>query len=226
MDYTEIRFLARLLRRRWWLIFLPTLIVGVLVAPQLLSRSAASQGGYSASFRYSAAQSSSNLPQRDGDFQDVWLASEFTVNAFTEWVRSSSFRAELAALLGDNISLEGLGIAADKARSVGLVQMSHPDAQALEQIVTAAIEVLRTRNAAYFPHLGGQNAEVSLLDEPRVTPAPPPIANRFGPLLQIGLALLLGLVAAFLLDVFDPTLRHRDELERLGWHVLATIPRD
>jgi len=225
MEYTEIRFFARLLRRRWWLILLPVLVVGGLTIPQLFNRSSAG-GGYGASFRYSAAQSSSNLPQRDGDFQDVWLASEFTVNAFTEWVKSSSFRAELAARLGDEISLEGLGIATDKARSVGLVQMSHPDAQALEKIVAAAIEVLRTRNAAYFPHLGDQNAEVRLLDEPQVTPLSPPIANRFGPLLQLGVALLLGLVAAFLVEVFDPLLYHRDELEGLGWRVLASIPKE
>ncbi|MCS6836766.1 MAG: hypothetical protein NZ750_12210 [Anaerolineae bacterium] len=225
MEYTEIRFLTRLLRRRWWLILLPALIVGALVAPQLLSRSSGGSS-YSVSFRYSAAQSSSNLPQRDGDFQDVWLASEFTVNAFTEWIKSSSFRAELAAKLGDEVSLEGLGIATDRARSVGLVQMTHPNAQALEKIVAVAIDVLRTRNAAYFPHLGEQNAEVRLLDEPQVTPAPPPLANRFGPLLQIGAALLLGLVIAFLAEVFDPLLHQRDELERLGWRVLAIIPKE
>ena len=225
MEYGEIRLLARLLRRRWWLILLPVLVVAVLVALQLLNRGGTS-GSYGVSFRYSAAQSSSNLPQRDGDFQDVWLASEFTVNALTEWVKSSSFRTELAARLGDEVSLEGLSIATDRARSVGLVQMSHPDAQALEKIVTAAIDVLRTRNAAYFPHLGEQNAEVRLLDEPQVTPIAPPIANRFGPLLQLSVGLLLGLVVAFLAEVFDPLLYQRDELERLGWRVLATIPKE
>ena len=225
MEYSEIRLLARLLRRRWWLILLPVLVVAVLVALQLLNRGGTS-GSYGVSFRYSAAQSSSNLPQRDGDFQDVWLASEFTVNALTEWVKSSSFRTELAARLGDEVSLEGLSIATDRARSVGLVQMSHPDAQALEKIVTAAIDVLRTRNAAYFPHLGEQNAEVRLLDEPQVTPIAPPIANRFGPLLQLSVGLLLGLVVAFLAEVFDPLLYQRDELERLGWRVLATIPKE
>lgn len=225
MEYSEIRLLARLLRRRWWLILLPVLVVAVLVALQLLNRGGTS-GSYGVSFRYSAAQSSSNLPQRNGDFQDVWLASEFTVNALTEWVKSSSFRTELAARLGDEVSLEGLSIATDRARSVGLVQMSHPDAQALEKIVTAAIDVLRTRNAAYFPHLGEQNAEVRLLDEPQVTPIAPAIANRFGPLLQLSVGLLLGLVVAFLAEVFDPLLYQRDELERLGWRVLATIPKE
>ena len=108
----ELKLIWRMLRRRWWLILVPVVIAAVLTVPQLLNRGSAVSGGFAASFKYSAAQQTSNLPNRDGDFQDVWLASEFVVNAFTDWVKSSSFRAELAAMLGDDVDLSQLDIQA------------------------------------------------------------------------------------------------------------------
>lgn len=224
----ELKLIGRVFVRRWYLIVLPVLVASVFVLPSLLNRGT-SAGGFSASFRYSAAQATSNLPQREGDFQDVWLASEFTVNAFTEWVRSSSFRHELAQALqtaGAELDLAPLGIASDRARSIGLVQMSYPTAEGLEQLVELAMQVLSERNAAYFPHLGGQNASVSILDMPQVTPAPPPITNRFAPLIQLAVALVAGVALAFLVEYLDPSLRVRQDLEQQGWRVLANIPQE
>ncbi len=221
---TELLPIWRILLRRWWVILLPPLVIGALSLPQLLGRSNAS-GGFVTSFKYSAAQDSSNIAQRDGDFQDIWLASEFVVNAFTEWIRSSSFRQELAFALGDSVDLSTLGIASDNARSVGVVQMSHPDGAQLETIVNTAITVLQTKNALYFPHLGETNAPVTVLDAPVVTPAPPPLLNRFEPLFRIGLALMAGLFFAVFLEVLDSSIRYPDEVERTGITVLAKIPK-
>lgn len=219
----EMLDIWRVLLRRWWVLLLPPLLVGALSLPSLL-RSGTS-AGFVTSFKYTAAQTQSNLPQRDGDYQDVWLASEFVVNAFTEWVRSSSFRQELALAVGENIDLTPLSIAADKARSVGSVQMSYPDGEALARIVAAAVVVLQTRNAAYFPHLGETNAPVTVLDAPVVSPTPAPIVNRLEPIFRVGLAFLVGLLMVALLEAFSPTIRHADELERRGLSVLARIPK-
>lgn len=217
----ELLAILRVLRRRWWLILLPVVVAGVLAGRSLLNMRGGG-GGFSTSFRYTAMQVM-NLPQRDGDYQDVWLASEFVVNAFTEWIRSSSFRAELQTLLPD-VDLGPLGINGDKARSVGVVALSHPDEAALQQIADAAVTVLETRSGAYFPQLGEDAAQFALLDTPVVVAAPPALPNRFGPLLQIGVALIGGFALAFMVEYLDMRIRNRAELESQGWTVLGRIP--
>ncbi|MCA9883797.1 MAG: hypothetical protein KC708_12535 [Anaerolineae bacterium] len=222
----ELRLIWRMLRRRWWLIVVPVVVAIVLTIPQFLNRASAVSGGFGASFKYSAAQETSNLPNRDGDFQDVWLSSEYVVNAFTDWVKSSTFRAELAtATLGKDIDLSLLDIQADNDRSIGQVFLSYPDSDQLEAIAAAAITILRTRNQVYFPHLGGEPAMVTILDAPLVVPQQPSLPNRFGPLIQWGVALLGGLLLAVLAEYLDPMLHDQDDLKALGLRVLSSVPR-
>lgn len=222
MEFIE---LIRILRRRWWLIFIPVVITTALIIPSLFDSGSAVSGGFTTQIRYSAAQEF-NLPQRDGDYQDVWLASELTINAFTDWVRSNSFREELQTELDDNdIELGLLGIAADNARSVGIVYLSHPDLESLESVANAVISVLVLRNQDYFPQLGGEPAKITILDQPIIAPAPPPLTNRFAPLIRIGIALIIGFALVFIAEFLDPTIHHKDELAKLGLPLLANIPK-
>jgi hypothetical protein len=85
--------------------------------------------------------------------------------------------------------------------------------------------VLQTRSQAYFPQLGDQPAHFSLLDDPHIVSAPPPLTDRFAPLLQLALAFAGGVGLAFLVEYLDPTLRRADELEALGIRVIGSVPR-
>lgn len=220
----ELMMVLRVLLRRWWAIVVPVVIVALVAVPDLLRVvTADASTTYATSFRYSAAQAF-NLPQREGDYQDVWLASEFVVNAFTEWLRSSSFRDELGRAL-PAVDLGPLGIATDNDRSIGLVQMSHPDADALAQIAAASLEIVRTRNHMYFPHLGGEPADVTIIDAPVVQPVNAALPSLFTPLLQLALALLAGLGLAFLIEYLDPTLHGIQDVESQGVRVLAAVPK-
>ena len=184
----ELTMLSRLILRRWWIIALPVVLSLIAAIPTLLDDSATGSGGFQAQIRYSAAQEF-NLPQRDGDYQDVWLASELTVNAFTDWVRSSSFRNEIRAQLEDDeANLSALGIAADNARSIGVIYLSHPDNTVLQEIAAVAIAVLSQRNQGYFPQLGGESAQVTILEAPTVAAVPRqlPIGSRHCFALQSG----------------------------------------
>lgn len=227
----ELLLIIRVLLRRWYLVLIPPLVASALLLPGLLRQSATATGGYATTIRYTAAQVLEAIPARDGDYQDVWLASELTVNAFSEWISSMRFADEVSRVLmqqGEDIpatSLQGRFIT-DNARSVGVIYISWTDAQALRHIAEAAIEVLETRTAAYFPQLGGVPAQVRLLDVPVVTATPPPLTNRFGPLLQIGVALLAGVLLAFLADYLDPMVRRREQVELMDVPVIATIPRE
>ncbi len=223
MEYIE---LIRILFRRWWLIALPVVLGGVIAVPDLLNTAPSSAGGYTAQVRYSAAQRL-NLPQRDGDYTDVWQASEYTVDALTKWARSASFREEIRAQLDDaELSLGSLQIAADNARSIGVIYFSHSKSDALRTIVDAALIVLTSRSQTYLPQLGGEAAIVTILDPATVTPAPPALTSRLTPLIQLGIALLVGLALAFFAEYVDPTIYHQDDLRRMGMTLVGSIPSE
>ncbi len=221
----ELTMFIRVVFRRWWLIAIPLALSALPAIVGYLDGAAAVGGGFSTQIRYSAAQEL-NLPERDGDYQDVWLASELTVNAFTDWVRSASFREEIAAELATaNIELASLQMAADNARSVGLIYLSHAQGDALQTIANAAISVLSRRSQTYFPQLGGEAAQVTILEQPQIVPAPPPLTNRFAPFIQVALGLFIGLVIALFAEYLDPTIYHQEDIRRLGLPITGSIPK-
>jgi capsular polysaccharide biosynthesis protein len=225
----ELMLIARVLVRRWWLVLIPVAIVAVIVVPEFLRNRGVSSGGYTVTIRYSAAQVLEAIPDRKGDYQDVWLASELTVNALTDWVRTTTFIDEIQReTTKQNVTINpaALAVAADNKRSLGQLTLSYPDQAALQAISHAAIAVLRTRTQDYFPQLGGQAARVTLLDTPQVVAAPPPITNRLAPLIRLGIGLLAGLGLAFLFEYLDPTIRRREQIEALGLPVVASLPRE
>lgn len=222
----ELLVVWRFLLRRWWIIVLPVVVVTALVAPQLIRNEQPASGGFVTVFRYTAAQQESNYDVRDGDYQDVWLASEFVVNAFTDWIKTSSFRDELASVLNDStIDTNAIGIATDNDRSIGIVELRYSDGEALANIANAAITVLEERNNQYFPHLGESPAEVNIIDAPVVQAIPPDLGNRLDPIIRIAIAFLFGFAIAIFVEYLDQRIYYKDELEAQGVKILATIPR-
>lgn len=216
--------LFRILLRRWWLVLIPVAITAALALPDILNRRVVS-GGFSAGVQYTAFQSMEAIPRADGDYQDIWLSSELTVNAFADWVRSGSFKQEIAASLNGDFDTAPLTIAADNERSLGTISFYYPSELGLNVIVAAAIEVLQTRSDAYFAQLGGEPAAVTILDQSPAVAAPPPLVDRYGPLLRVGLGLLAGIGLALLAHYVDPVVRRREDVEALGLPVIATIPK-
>jgi capsular polysaccharide biosynthesis protein len=220
----ELMLILRVLLRRWWLVLIPTVVVAALVAPELLRSSGG--GGFTVTVRYSASQMLQAVPvTRDGDYQDIWLASELTVNALTDWVRSGTFLDEIVARVS-NIDKSKIAVAADNKRSVGQLTLSYPDKDSLYAIIDVAQSVLTTRAQDYFPQLNGQPALVRFLDVPVVVAAPPPITNRLAPVVKMLLGLLAGIGLAFLWEYLDPTLRRREQVEALGLPVVSSLPRE
>lgn len=219
----ELMLFIRVLLRRWWLVIVPVVVAAFFALPQLFNPVSGS-GGFTARIKYTAAQEL-NI-DREGGYQDLWVAAEYVAFSFTEWVRSDSFRREILDTVEspDTINLAALAVVADTNRSVNTLDLYYPVGEDLQRLADAAVEVLKTRNHIYFPNLRGEPAEVAILDSPDVVPLPPPIVNRTTPLIQIALALLAGIGLAVLADYLDPTLRHRDDLESAGIVVLAGIP--
>lgn len=225
----EIIQIIRVLLRRWYLVIIPIAVVGVFTVPELISPPPTQSSGYTTVIRYSASQVLEAIPERDGDYQDVWLASELTVNAFTDWILSSSFALEVSENLaerGVDIPASALSFAADNERSVGQIFISWNDPEELVTIAESALDVLANESDDYFPQLGETPAQVTILDEIRVSPQPTPIISRFGALLKLAVAALGGVILAFMAEYFDPFVYRREQMERRRIKVLSTIPRE
>lgn len=224
----ELKLFFRTLRRRWYLIVIPIVLVGAWIGFDIATEAPATTG-YTTVVRFSAAQALDAIPNRDGDFQDVWLSSELTVRALTSWAQTTSFKREVAARTeteGVVFEPAQLPVRADHERSVGQLFLSWNDPEELAIIAEAALAVLREDSQRYFPQFGSEPAQVTVLDDIIVSPVPLPIEDRFGAIVQMGLAVIAGFGLAFVAEYLDPTLRSQDELEALGFQVVASVPRD
>lgn len=225
----ELRQLWRIARRRWWLILLPSL-AALAYAAMLYMRTPPS-GGYTTAIRFTAAEppEEAQAGYEDSNYYP-WLASEYVVNALTDWSKTSTFAEEVSAALalqGEEIPASALQgrINADNERSVMVLYLNWPDADELGAIANAAIYVLQQRSGAYFPQIGSEGLEVVPLDDPAIAPVPPPLSSRFDPLIRLALGVAAGVALAFLVDYLDPTLRERRDVEALNLPVLVEIPR-
>ncbi len=226
----ELRQLWKVARRWWWLIVLPPFVVGLYSAVTYQAPGA----GYALVMRYTAGQPTalSGDPQFARGYYD-WLTSEYIVGALKDWVRTGQF----AQAVSDELKARGRDLPAaavaasisnsDNQRSLLVVYLGAGDADQLRAIAEAVTVVLQTRNADIFPPLAGQPARVTPLDAPAVGPAgPPSLRARLDIPLRLGLALALGAALALAAHYFDPFVRDKAELEKLGARFIVAIPKD
>jgi capsular polysaccharide biosynthesis protein len=223
----ELRELWIILRRWWWLVLAPVAVAAIFAVPALLNRGQTTSN-YSVTLLYSAFQDVDALPRPDGNYEDVWVSSELLVNAFSDWLKGSTFSDEIAAALAaQNVAFDPglLSVVADNDRAVGMVGFAYPDDAVLQAIAAAAIPIMNERSNAYFAQLGTAPAQTRLLSQSPILAQNPPLPDRFGPLIQLGLALLAGFGLAALAHYLDPVVRQRRDIEDSGLPVLAAVPR-
>jgi hypothetical protein len=84
--------------------------------------------------------------------------------------------------------------------------------------------VLQEQNAAAFPQLGGQAAQVVPLDAVGIGPVPPSLRSRFDLPLKVGLGFMVGAALALAAHYLDPRVREKEDLEQIGLRVIGEIP--
>jgi capsular polysaccharide biosynthesis protein len=232
----ELLQLWNVIRRRWWLILLPTIVAVILVIPSLPSviRPPVS---YNITLRFTASQSPTE--QNAPTFEDLsyipWLASEYAVNNIASWMRSDSFAHEIVTQLetqGKSGALIDVGairgaLVADSARSIMSLSITWADPDEIILLAEAAINVLRTSTSTYFPQFGASAPIIVPHDSIVVAPVPPMITVRLAPFARVAIGFLAGLGLAFLVDYLDPTIRDSREIEQIiALPVLVEIPRE
>ena len=215
----------RIVKRRWWLIVVLLAIVAVSY-PFSASRPPTT---YSASMRFAVGL---RPEPRDGayytyDYYYTWLTAEYLVDDLSEVVRSSAFARDVAATSGLAVSpgaIQG-STAAGKLHRILTVQVTWGQADELERIANAVVQVMTEHADTYFAQLGTGSAVVAVIDPPSIVPVGASLRQRIDLPLRLILALLAGVALTFLLNYLDDSVRDDADLDELGLPVLARIPR-
>ena len=222
----EMRAYVKILLRRWWLVVVPVAVVVVYV----VATYAPPATTYQAVMRFSAGTEPAGL-SLDYDRYYPWLASEYVANGLADVAETGAFAQAVAARLegkGHRVlsgAIQG-AIVTDNAQSILVVYLTWPDAEQIIPVAEAVADELIANSAAYYPQLENLEPAVRLLDDPVPMPLPPSLrAQLTGPVIKVGLALFAGVGLAFLWHYLDPTVHEAEELEDLGWEVVARIPR-
>ena len=227
----ELRAYWKILRRRWAAPVLLPILVALFSAVQLRPWQTPAPS-YSVSMRMLVGV----LPLEGVDTAQydpryyAWMTSEYLVDDFTEVLGSELFAKAVNARLAE----QDIAIPAGMIRALANTGRQHRiirltfnwhDADALKAIADAAVAELEENAFSYFAQLGTQGAGVRLLDSPTVVPVGQSTRERVEWPLRILLALVAGIVVAYLQEYLDDTVRRREELEEMGLQILVSIPR-
>jgi capsular polysaccharide biosynthesis protein len=222
----ELRYYWKLFKRRWLLVVLPAIVVLAIGLATYQSPPPV----YNVGVRFLVAQP----PAEGADTADEqryynWLASEYIVNGLADWVKGGTF----ATAVSQELATQGLDVpagaiqgslAADNARSMLIISLTYGDGEVLAAMMDAVAVVLQEQNSI-LPQLDGETAVLVQLDQPIVNQIPAGIRSQLDLPLRILLALGAGVGLALLVEYFDPTIRERDELTKLGLPVVGEIPK-
>jgi capsular polysaccharide biosynthesis protein len=226
----ELREYWRIVRRRWWILVVLTLLTIALSAWQLKPWQRP-PAHYNASMRFllgvAPEDAAATEPAYDARYY-AWLTSEYLVDDFSEVLHSAFFAQNVSKRLPNQPALSPGVIQSSTAtgvqhRIIG-VTLSWGDHNELSQLADAVVAELTENAAGYFRQLGTEPVLVTLLDPPNVSEALPSVRSRIEFPLRVALGFVIGLGLVFLLEYLDTTVRQRSELEAMGLEVLAEIP--
>ena len=174
------------------------------------------------------------LPVEEADGFDpryyAWMTSEYLVDDFSEVLATEMFaRAVNARLTEKGLSIpanliRGHANTGEQHRIISLTFTWH-DADELQAIADATVAELEENAESYFAQLGTDDAGVEVLDSPVVHRQGQSARDRVEWPLRIILAVIAGIGIAFLREYVDDTVRRREQLQEMGFTVLAAVPR-
>ena len=219
----ELRTLLKILKRYWYLIILPPLLVGVFTLITYRAPATAYTSTLRFSVGYAPEQQTMSLYDRK---YPAWLTSEYIAGGLSDWAKTGDFAQAVADVAGGDITAGEVAgsLVSDHLRSIVVLYLNGGDPDRLTAIGNAAIKVLQIRNNVIFPQ-NGAGATVTALDGVVVAPTAPSLRTRLDIPIRLALGLALGVVLAFLVWYFDPRIRDRTDAEAIGLNIIAEIPK-
>ncbi|MCS6848336.1 MAG: hypothetical protein RMN52_11565 [Anaerolineae bacterium] len=218
---------ARILLRRWWLVLLPAALI--LAVTLLTTRPTPPTYVVTMSFAVGLPPEPLREQAYNYDRHYNWLASEYVTQGFSLIIGKGAFADNVAKRLAQRdvtlpAPLAG-AIRSEYRSSVMVVYVSWPDPEIAAQIAQAVVDELNENYEAYWPQLKGAGASpVRLMDPIVPVPTAAPLRDRFDLPVRIVLGLLGGAALVLLWHHFDPVIRERHEIERMGLNVIGEIP--
>lgn len=219
---TEIREYWRILRARW---YLPVLLTVLTVALSFFTAQTPPPT-YVASTRFTISVSADRPLQGVDPALTGAQASEYIRDDFVEVIRSDLFAKDVNAVLNDpqlKIGKGNISGAVEKQRRIMSLSITWNNPEQAKRIADAAVQALATHNAKYFAQMGAQGATVTILDDPTVSAITPGLRERLDIVIRAALAFFAGIVLVFILDYLDDSVRTGRDLEKMGWRVLGEI---
>jgi len=213
--------------RRWWLVMLP--LVATIVGTWLTTPSVPTTYVVTMTFAVGLPPEPLRDQAYNYDRHYNWLASEYVTQGFALIVGKGTFANNVAQRLARRdvalrVPLTG-AIRSEYRSSVLVIYVSWPDAEQATQIAQAVVEELNENYEAYWPQLKGAGASpVRLMDPIVPVPVAAPLRSQLDLPVRIALSLAVGAGLALLWHYYDPFIRDRREVERLGFSVIAEIP--
>ena len=175
-----------------------------------------------------------------------WLASEYVVVAVNQYVNGNTFKSEVSRQMVadgfDEMDPQAVAefLSAGSVNSRLIVAIVHPDEVMVERLAfTAASTLLAVENVDLteideptpldieIPQLERSPAFVYPLDSELLVEELDLSSDLLGQIVpRVLTALVAGLLAVFVLEFFDPTIRTRVSAETLSFPILAEIPSD
>ncbi len=223
----ELRRYWTIFKRRYWLAAIPALIVLAVG----LATYQSPPPTYTAGVRFIVGQTPSpEAAVADEQRYYNWLTSEYVVNGLADWARGGGFATAVSQTLAEQGmdipagAIQG-SIVTDNTRSMLTIAMNYGDADGLNKMLAAAIQVLMERNAEGLPQLGGVNAALVLLDDIHVNPVSTGVRAQLDLPIRLLLAIAAGIGLALLVEYLDPSVRDGREVEKIGLPILGEIPK-
>lgn len=226
----ELRMYFAILRRRWWV---PTALVLLTLAFSLLTTRPwqPRPPTYALGMAFSVGiRPAATTAGYDYDGYYTALASEYLIDDFAEIVKGSEFAAEVSRRLADRQITVAPGVIQGSTQTGKLhrilqVTIFGPDPVQLEAIADAVIATMADAGHLFMPRLLAERGAVALVNRGQATPVGPSLRQRLDLPLRLVLALVTGVLLAFLGEYLDDRIRERSHLETLGIPVLGEIPR-
>ncbi len=217
--------MLKILLRRWWLVIVPPVLVGIITLVTYQAPATAYATTLRFAVGYPPETSTTSLYDRK---YPAWLASEYIAGGLSDWAKTGDFAQAVADDAGASAGLTAAEVAgsitSDHLRSIVVLYLNGGDAAKLKAIGTSAIKVLQTRNGQVFPQ-NGDGATVTALDSVSIGAAPPSLRNRLDIPIRLALGLAFGVTLAFVAHYFDPRVRDRAEIEAIGLSIIGEIPK-
>lgn len=222
----ELREYGRILLRRWWLLLLLPLLVGL--ASFLASEEPPVSYGYRLQYNISFVPTEGENLNQDPTLSAV-QASEYIADDLTEILRGTTFASYVQEYLPDPappVNITNVIRVEDTHREIA-IELSAPTEAQARQLGSAVRQAIETELYAQINEWWGTRRQMNLnlSDERGPYAVGGSLGSRLDIPLRVALALATAIALAFALDYLDDSVRSREEAERLAGRVLGEIPK-